>query len=370
MAIQTMEKILHELCSLPTAPFAEGRVAAYVEAFVARRPRLKLRRDRFGNVLIELPGRVRSRQPRWVFAAHMDHPGMLARRMIDARTLEADFHGGVLREYAAGAKVRFFDGQEQVRGRIESAIAGRDGRYTKRVTVRMSRPVPAGALGMFDQGEGRARGRRFYSRVCDNLAGAAAALGMLEALHRRPPIAPVAVLLTRGEEAGFVGAIAACLHPTLLKKTDRMVIIECSAQQPYAPQGEGAIIRVGDRTSIFNSDLTYFITQQAGQLALKDESFRYQRALMPGGTCEATVYDVYGFVASSICIALGNYHNMTPVRGKIGPEYVDLQDWRNMLRLFVHLARSAHRFKQGHELLKSRLEQRFSENVDLLRPGL
>ena len=31
---------------------------------------------------------------------------------------------------------------------------------------------------------------------------------------------------------------------------------------------------------------------------------------MPGGTCEATVYDVYGFTAARICVALGNYHNM------------------------------------------------------------
>jgi len=42
---------------------------------------------------------------------------------------------------------------------------------------------------------------------------------------------------------------------------------------------------------------------------------------MPGGTCEATVYDVYGFTAGSICVALGNYHNMDREKMKIGPEY-------------------------------------------------
>src|SRR5207248_1296342 len=116
----------------------------------------------------------------------------------------------------------------------------------------------------------------FYCRVCDDLAGAAAALTMLDRLHKSPPPSPVAVLLTRAEEEGFVGAIAACLRPKLLNKSDRLIAIETSAQQPYAPQGKGAIIRVGDRTSVFNSDLSYFLTTQAEALARKDKSFRYQ----------------------------------------------------------------------------------------------
>src|SRR5262245_59439791 len=79
-------KILQEVCSIPTAPFAEQYIVQYIERFVKRRPSLKLSRDRWGNLLIELPGR--SRGPRWIFAAHMDHPGFIARRMIDQRTLE------------------------------------------------------------------------------------------------------------------------------------------------------------------------------------------------------------------------------------------------------------------------------------------
>ena len=75
---------------------------------------------------------------------------------------------------------------------------------------------------MWDQGEGRFVGKRFLSRVCDDLAGAAAALAMLDHLAAKPPRAGIAVLLTRGEEEGFIGAIAASLHPRLLRKTDLM----------------------------------------------------------------------------------------------------------------------------------------------------
>ena len=87
---------------------------------------------------------------------------------------------------------------------------------------------------------------------------------------------------------------------------------------------------------------------------------------MPGGTCEATVYDIYGFTAASICIALGNYHNMDVAKKKIGPEYVDLSDWKSMVKLFVHLAKTGHRWEPGHRLLKARVEKRFRKWKKLL----
>ena len=77
-----MHAILTDLCSIPTAPFAEDRVYAYVDEFVRRRPKLKLSRDRFGNRLIELRG-ASPKPPRLVFVAHTDHPGFVATRMLD-----------------------------------------------------------------------------------------------------------------------------------------------------------------------------------------------------------------------------------------------------------------------------------------------
>jgi putative aminopeptidase FrvX len=351
-------KLLHEICSLPTAPFAEGRVVRYVEQFAKQR-RLKLSRDGFGNLLLELPSR--SRSPRWVFTAHMDHPGFVATRMRDGRTLEAAFRGWVFAEYVKGAKVRFFDGDREITGVVQDVTIGDERPVPIAATVKVTGAIASGSPGMFDQGEARTKGNRFLSRAIDDLAGLAGALQMLDDLRRKPPAAPVAVLLTRAEEEGFVGAIAASIKPKLLRKTDRIIAIETSAMQPFAPQGAGTIIRVGDKTSIFNSQLTYFLTAQAEALAKRDKSFKFQRALMPGGTCEATVYDVYGFTAGSICIPLGNYHNMDRERKKIAPEYIDLADWRNMVKLFVQVARHGHTYEPGHGPLKQRIERRFAK---------
>jgi putative aminopeptidase FrvX len=364
-----MLNILKEVCALPTAPFVEHRVVAYVESFVRARKRLRLSRDHHGNLLIELPGKKRN-LPRWVFGAHMDHPGFVTKRMLDDKTVECDFRGWVLADLMPNTRVRFFDDGHEVTGKVIDATPDKDagrGAPAKSARVRVSSPLPANVAGMFDLGEGTVRGNRFQGRVCDDLAGAAAALAMIDDLHRAPPTATVAVLLTRAEEEGFIGAIAAVLQPKLLRKTDRMIAIETSAMQPYAPQGKGPIIRVGDRTSIFNSALTYFLTQQAEAIRKKQKSFAYQRALMPGGTCEATVYDLYGYHAASICVALGNYHNMNREKKRIAPEYIDLNDWKGMVRLFLQVARNGHDYDPGNAALRERIEKRFGKVRRLLK---
>jgi endoglucanase len=363
-----MMTILQELCSLPTVPFLEGRVVEYVKQFVANRKKLKLARDEHGNLLISLAGKSTA-VARWVFTAHMDHPGLISGRMIDERTVECELRGWVLAELMKGAKVRFFAGAREIRGEIvEVSADGGDGRGERGKTarVRVGKQVPPNVPGMFDMGTGRIRNGKFYSRVCDDLAGAAAALAMMDQLQESPPPSTVAVLLTRAEEEGFIGAVAASIEPRLLKKSDRLIAIECSAAQPYAPIGGGAIIRVGDRTSIFNSSLTYFLTQQAEGLAKADSSFKYQRQLMPGGTCEATVYDVYGFHAASMCVALGNYHNMDRKRGKMAAEFIDVADWTNMVKLFLAVARAGHTYTGDNTALRTRIEKRFENLRHLL----
>src|SRR5438552_6856972 len=202
-------KILQQLCSVPTAPFAEQHVIRYVERFVRERRRLKLSRDRYGNLLIELPAGRRN-APRTVFSAHMDHPGFVASRMLDRRTLEASFYGWVMPEYFEGERVRFFgDGGEAARATVLDFTLGEDRKVPRTVRLRASKPIANGSPGMWDQGEGRVKGKKFYSRVCDDLAGAAAALTMLDQLARKPPKGPMAVLLTRAEEEGVLGGVGA-----------------------------------------------------------------------------------------------------------------------------------------------------------------
>jgi endoglucanase len=361
--------ILSELCSVPTAPYAEHRVIEYVERFVRDRSKsLRLSRDRFNNQLIELRGKYPAKARRLVLVAHMDHPGFVARKMINGKTLQADFYGGVLREYVNGAKVRFFDETNtEIRGIVTSTTPDKERpNYPSSAKIHLRMPVTPGSPGMFDQGPGRMKGNKFVSRVCDDLGGAAAALAVLDELSDKPPKNPVAVLLTRAEEDAFIGAIGAVLHPELLEKSDLIISIECSARQRYALQGNGVVLRVGDRTSIFNSAFMYFLNQQAQALAKRDSKFKFQRALMPGGTCEATVFDAYGYTTGAVCVPLGNYHNMDRHRRKIGPEYVDVNDWKNMVKLLAKVSRESHEFTADLGTLKEKIEKRFQAQRPLL----
>src|SRR5579862_8522643 len=104
--------LLKTVCSLPTAPFAESHVVQFVRDFIKARKNLTLSQDRFGNLLIQL--KSKSKLPRWVFTAHMDHPGFVAEQMADRHHLRAAFRGWVKIDYVQGTRVRFFDGKNQI----------------------------------------------------------------------------------------------------------------------------------------------------------------------------------------------------------------------------------------------------------------
>lgn len=363
MSVSNDIDLLKRLCSIPTAPFAEHRVIDFVERWARRRRRLIVRADRFGNRLIECPGH--RRLPRLVMVAHGDHPGLLAGATDADGTLHADFHGGVMPEYLPGAEVQFYATSKPVAATILKAEPDERGRAS-RITLRVSGAVPAGTVGMFALGEARLRGKRMHCRACDDLAGVSAALSVLDRLARKPATAPAALLLTRAEEQGFIGAIASVEHPALLRKTDLLVSLECSAEQPFAKQGLGTIIRVGDRTSIFDSSLTAFMVEQATALTSADAAFRFQRALMPGGTCEATVFDAWGYTAAAVCVALGNYHNMDRTTRRLAAEHIHLDDWTGMVTLLEQVARYAHHFSSGMKSLRRTLVERFERYRSLL----
>ncbi len=343
---------------MPTASFVEDRVVTFIEQWVKQRKRLALSRDRHGNLLIA--NKTTSKLPRTVMVAHMDHPGFVAESMTEARTLQCRFHGYVRPEFFVGTRVRFFDRDDEITGTVTDVRAEANGRPAG-ATVRVSKPVATGSIGMWDVGGPRVKGGKFHCRVCDDLAGCASALAAIDLLLAKKSKAPFALLLTRAEEEAFIGAIAAVKNRQLLKKTDRIVSIETSAEQPYAQQGNGVILRVGDRTSIFHSAYTSFLNTQAEQLAKLDKTFKHQRALMPGGTCEATVFDAHHFTAAAVCVPLGNYHNMNAASGKIQAEYVDLKDWTNMVNLLAAACANSADFTGDHTALRDRLDKRFKQ---------
>lgn len=347
--LQTLRSVLR----VPTAPFREQAVVEHVRRF-AELPSLGFALDEAGNVLLRYrrgrPGRA------WVFAAHMDHPGFVATARR-GRTLWARFLGSVEGEYFPGARARFFAPAGPLSADVESADRMRSTNGLS-VRLRLDRPasVPPGTVGMWDVPAVRVQGGRVSARACDDLAGVAAVLCALRHLADDGAEADVTALLTRAEEVGFVGAVAACRAGSIPPRA-AVVGVEASRAQPAAPLGAGAVIRVGDAARTFDPSLTAHVAAVAGELSAEGAG-TFGRCLMPGGTCESTVYQAFGRRSAAVCLPLANYHNRG--RGtRIAPEQIHLDDFHSLVALLVRLGRSRYDAQAGRARLVARVEGRF-----------
>lgn len=331
----------------------------WARSWAGRRSDLSARGDRHGNLVITQKGR-KSKSP-VVAAAHTDHPGFIV-EAVDRRRVEVGFRGGVRAPYFESARVELFDsGDGAHRGRlVEYDPESGSG------VVRLDR---AGELAPGDIGrfafQGRAEGKgEIHAPAHDDLAGVAAALAALDRARARPGLRHFGVLLTRAEEVGFVGAIAAARSGTLAPDT-RVLSIECSRSFADSPIGGGPIIRVGDASSVFDHALTNLITG-----AVRADGLRHQRKLMAGGSCEATAFVAYGYAAAGLCLPLGNYHNMgnlDQVEQGNGeavpkPEVVSIDDYHGLVDLLLVAAEGV----DGDSGLRERIERRFESESWIL----
>ena len=362
--------LLERILALPTAPFVEHHVIEFIRRFAARRPDLECRSDRHGNLLVSYRRGRAPRRPPIALAAHLDHPGFVAERMIGPKRLRAVWRGGVKAEYFPKRRVCFFDNRQRVRGRIDAvhcakAKPSRWGPRVECVEVTVPRLVSPNAPGMWDLPAPRRRGQRIEATACDDLAGAAAMLCALDRLCRSRATGQLTCLFTRAEEVGFIGAIAACRTRTLPRRT-WIVAIECSSELAGVTLGDGPVLRVGDLARVFTPSLTAHCGVVADRLAERDPDFRYQRKLMDGGTCESAVYCEYGYAATGLCLALRNYHNMDRDRGQIAPESIHLDDFDRLVRWFVALAGSGDTTPAGVTPLRRRVDSNYKRLARLL----
>jgi endoglucanase len=336
--------VARKILSQPTATFLEHRPAAAIRELVRACPGLQLREDAAGNLLV-MAGDPGAKTP-LILMAHLDHPGFAVDR-VEGDIAHLTFRGGVRLAHArARTPLAFFHprtSQRIGRGLLLKAEAGEGDRSTMLASgqARISQGrAQSGGFTMWDFPGWSLREGRIVSRCLDDLLGAAAGLAALQEIHLRK-LAGVQVwgLFTRAEEVGFFGAFEAIRLRTVPKMA-RVLSLETSRALPHAPQGGGVIVRVGDARSLFDPCLSAVLHDAAKELAAQDPSFRFQRKLMDGGSCEATPFCAAGYHASGVALPLGNYHNMAGLDGGkkgIGAEHVMRSDYLSMVKLLVRL---------------------------------
>jgi putative aminopeptidase FrvX len=332
--LELAERVLR----LPTAPYHEQHVRAFVIDFCRELPGLRVEEDRVGNVIVKYQRSQAgtpvppSARPPLVFVAHMDHPGF---EMLGGN--RAEFLGGVPKEmFARGVGVRVYGAngvQSAKLARFNSTAWPKRKLVTLNLEPGTMNRLRRGDFGMWDVPAFRVTGNQLQATAIDDVLGTVVMLATLVELTRQQPRTHVWCAFTRAEEVGFQGAMAV-IRSKKIPKTALVVSIEMSKERPWARIGNGPIVRVGDRSTTFDSTATAFLLRAAERCREREPAFRAQRCLMDGGSCEATAFAGFGYHTGGLCLPLGNYHN---IGRNLRPraEYVNVNDLEQLLKLTI-----------------------------------
>ncbi len=345
---------LRDLLSTPTAPFREKLVLQKLSAYLQKN-RLPFFVDPIGNVVVGPPDAKTYRRwisehteyPLPIFIAHTDHPGFHGVRARSDKILEFEWFGGAPTRLLKGARVWLAD---------DKGYCGAGRIKTVRLTA-SKRTIASGTLEILKTPDSRQvsdpkrlfggfgfrapvfeRGRLIYTKAADDLVGAFAIAMLAKRFTRRSdPKRRFVGIFTRAEEVGFIGCIGH-FKSGFFQKARRPIVavsLETSRQLPGAHIGKGPVLRLGDRFGVFDPRALH-----AFETLARGKKLSFQKRIMDGGTCEATVATVWGMPAIGISVPLGNYHNQSfeggpDSRGNLGPapEFVHKDDIRGLLDL-------------------------------------
>ncbi len=154
-------------------------------------------------------------------------------------------------------------------------------------------------------------------------------------------------MFTRAEEVGLVGAWAV-LQGGTLPRDGYLVSLEASPALPGALQGEGPVIRAGDRLTTFSQEAELALKAAAHRLGASvwrpeqgrtqaEARVKVQRQLMSGGMCEASAAVMLGYQATGLALPLANYHNQGPA-DTLAPEAIHADDFLTGVALLQEAA--------------------------------
>jgi endoglucanase len=356
--------------------------------------------DRFGNLWLGAKTLAEARGSKLTFVAHMDHPGFLVDRFEiksgrghASVRVHAHWQGGgpknkkrmlqhPVKVFSHFHGLLIFDGRivECVEGPrsltkavIELDVPHMDDLFSPSAIKKLG---PWGACLWYDCGGLSFEGDRVRTKAADDLVGVCT---LIAALEKSKCPKGVTALITRAEESGFHGTMAVLENRFLKPERTTMVSLETSAQLPGAMSRGGPVVRLGDRSTVFNPAAVRWVqdtashlsgglppgglpaTQTLSMTAMKKARkggksaaraakghipFAYQRRVMDGGSCEASAFNAYGFTVAGVSVPLIGYHNVGPDSAPV-PEEVSLHDVARTVDLMVALMEGSKTLSKG-----------------------
>ncbi|MDA1189739.1 MAG: M20/M25/M40 family metallo-hydrolase, partial [Chloroflexi bacterium] len=306
---------------------------------------VRTRRDRYGNVIAHYK-KGEPKGPPVAFVAHMDHPGFEVVE-VDADRVVARVLGGVpvcALSTAVPVLILLPDGRRVPamtspydRPTDSSKTSERFVLLKLPIETKLTPPVPV----VFDLTDFNIADGVIHMRALDDLAGCAAMLSVLGRLVESGAEADVYGVFTRAEEVGLYGARLIAEAKTLPRKAV-VVSIESSSVIPGVKQGAGPVIRTGDAAWTFDAEAEQALIAARNAIRKRRPDFKAQRALMSGGTCEATAFALAGYRTTGVAFPLGNYHNATTSipdpDGGVDAEYIQVSDFLDGVELLAEVA--------------------------------
>jgi endoglucanase len=342
---------LEQVVSIPTASFFEHRVSSYIQSFLEEIG-VPYRQDRWGNIIAHYQ-KGQNIHP-LALMAHTDHPALeIITESLPTEhptaTHTAKLLGGVLPAcFEKEVGVRVYNRDVAIAMRSAKVVGYSVGDNPRSVTLYLKVEgegvLAGGSFGVWDLTDFALKDNLIHARAIDDLAGCAAMLLTFWRLAQEKAEANVYGLFTRAEEVGLVGADM-LFQSRLLPQETLVVSIEASKALPGAVQGEGPVIRAGDRAFVFNDEAEFIMKQAAAKLGgdvvgRDPQTTKIQRQLMTGGRCEAGSAILNGYRATGMAFPLGNYHNVPDDRTQPGltAENIHQQDFISGVALLQQVA--------------------------------
>ena len=331
-------EIVRRIGAPPTAPYHEHAALDAIRAELEGAG-IATTADAFGQLYAHLTRGTAKRA--LVLAAHTDHPGF---EIIEAAGREGRVRvlGGFRqRVFPRDVPVLVYgdDGGGPARAVLHDPETDIDAMHNSTVVcrIRAEGTIHPGQFAVLDMPGVEVAGDQLRMRAADDLAGCALIVCALLALRDDERPHDVYALFTRAEETGLYGARLAA-EDALIPREAFVISVEASRALPDAEPGKGIVIRAGDLHNTFSNEAESYLRVARERLA--DASVPTQRALLVGGTCEASAFVRLGWTASGIALPNVNYHNAS-AEGGFAPEIVRLADIASGVALAVEATLAA-----------------------------
>lgn len=331
-----MLDVLREV-AVPTAPYHEHRALRAISG-VLERGGIKTGTDEFGQVFAHVR-RGSARQI--VFVAHTDHPafeitaanGRTGRARVlggfRGRVLDREVRVRVYDEAGGGPIAAVLDGLEPAPDVMHNSVG--------QMRISAEADIAPNSWAVLDLPDIEIDGDEIRMCAADDLAGCALIVAALLELARGDAPVDAVGVFTRAEETGLYGA-RLLAEGGSISRDATVVSVEASRALPNAPAGAGTVVRAGDLHNTFSNDAERYLRVAAEQLAAR--GIAAQRALLTGGTCEASTFVTSGFSTTAMALPNVNYHNRGPDE-RPAPEIVRVDDLMSGVALAVEAARAA-----------------------------